>query len=166
MFIIILPLVNCGPPGNPPKHVFTDPQYKFRISCPDSGWILTEETGMTDLLVIVKSEAVIDGFVPNLVIVVEHLPSMTTPKEYGHRNRAALEEQGVEILSEKTNIVNQIEMYDLEYLFKDNGVSLKYRNLCFIRDKIAFVITVTVPEKAYSHYEKELEKIIQSFKFI
>jgi len=90
--------INCGRQKSFPENMYTDPQYQFRISAPDCNWTLTDETGISQVLLIIRSKGKSVGFIPNVTVSVEKLPHMTTAIEYGKRNQEALMNQGYKIL--------------------------------------------------------------------
>jgi hypothetical protein len=40
------------------------------MSAPDSGWTLTDKTGISQVLVIMRSKGMCDGFIPNVTVSV------------------------------------------------------------------------------------------------
>ena len=86
--------VNCTFQTNNSTHMYTDPQYGFQITTPDSGWLLTDETGIPEVLLIIKSGTRTQNFIPNVTVAIEALTCMMTAAEYGKRNQEFLTAQG------------------------------------------------------------------------
>jgi hypothetical protein len=148
------------------QSVYTDPQFHFRIICPDSSWTLTDTTGIAEVLVIAKSRTEVDDFVPNVTVSVEHLSDMMTAEEYGEKNRRSLADSGYEILGWGRTVINQQVLYDLECSRTDGSMHLHFRYLCLVKDSMAYVITCTAPEQQYARFARDFEFIVNSFRFI
>lgn len=156
---------NCRGPENPPVHLYTDPQYGFRIASPDSGWIITDETGIPEVLVIMKSNAMAGDFVPNVNIAVENLPAMMTAREYGEKNRKFLAAQGYEILALQQTVINHNVFYDLQCLNRQVSPSVRFRYLCLVKNQSGFIITCTARENDYAVFARDFEFMVNSFRF-
>lgn len=167
--LVVMSLVfsaNCRGPENSPAHLYTDSQYGFRIASPDSNWILTDETGIPEVLVIVKANAITDDFIPNVTIAVERLPRMMTAIEYGEKNQKSLLEQGYDDLSWEKTVINHIGFYDLQCVNRRVSPSVRFRYLCLVKDQTGFIITCTAPEKDYTFFARDFEFIVKSFQFL
>lgn len=156
---------NCRWQENPPRHLYTDPQYGFRIASPDSGWILTDETGIPEVLVIIKSKARAEDFAPNVNIAVESLAGMMTAFEYGEKNRKFLAAQGYEILATQQTVINRNAFYDLQCLNRLVSPSVRFRYLCLVKNQLGFIITCTARENDYAVFARDFEFMANSFQF-
>lgn len=157
---------NCKEQKGTLPNLYTDPQYGYRISCPDSGWTITDATGFSEVLVIIKSKAMIEDFIPNVTITIEFLSNMMTAEQYGEKNRKSLATHGYEVISWKKTIINHNTFYDLRCLNKQVSPSLQFRYLCLVKNQIGFIITCTAPDKYYANINEDFEFIVKSFKFI
>ena len=158
--------VNCAVHEGSQLHLYTDPQFGFRLASPDSGWILTDETGIPEVLVIMKSRTMFEDFIPSVTVAMEFLPSMMTAEEYGEKNLRSLKTQGYEILSREKRVINHNLFYDLHCLHQDTQPTLRFRHLCLVKNRVGFIITCTAPEKCYHTYEDDFQLIVNSFRFI
>jgi hypothetical protein len=157
---------NCEFQKSSHNHQYTDPQYGFRIASPDSDWIVTDETGISEVLAILKSKAIISDFIPNVTISIETLPCMMTAVEYGEKNHESLTAQGYKILSREETMINQNTFYDLQCLNRNILPSLQFRYLCLVKNRIGFIITCTATEKHYAEFAGDFESILSSFRFL
>lgn len=147
-------------------HLYTDPQFRFRIACPDSGWALTDTTGIQEVLVIIRSEKTTEDFVPNVTVAIEPLSFMMTAEEYGKKNLRSLKTQEYEIMSNEKRVIHHNVLYELHCLHQDTEPILRFRQLCLVRERIGFIITCTAPERCYHRYENDFKLIVNSFRFI
>ncbi|MCK4357939.1 MAG: hypothetical protein KAW92_04225 [Candidatus Cloacimonetes bacterium] len=157
---------NCKEQKGSPPNLYTDPQCGYRISCPDSGWTITDETGIPEVLVIIKSKAMIEDFIPNVTITIEFLSNMMTAEQYGEKNRKSLATHRYEVIFWKKTIINHNTFYDLQCLNKQVSPSLRFRYLCLVKNRVGFIITCTVPEKHYTEFIRDFEFIVKSFRFL
>lgn len=164
--ICCLLCADCTVHKSSQPQLYTDPQYGFRLASPDSGWILTDETGIPEVLVIIKSRTMIEDFVPNVTVAVEFLRSMMTAEEYGEKNLQSLQAQGYEIISSGRRVIHHNVFYALQCLHQDTQPTLQFRHLCLVKNRVGFVITCTAPEKSYQMYENDFNQIVNSFRFI
>jgi hypothetical protein len=146
--------------------LYTDPQFGFRVTCPDSGWTLTDQTGIPEVLVVITSETTVEDFIPNVTVSVEPLESMITAEEYGERNLASLTAQGYEVLALGKTTINQNTFYDLQSVYRQVWPPLLFRHLCLVKRRMGFVITCTVPENHYQRCENDFQFIVNSFRFL
>jgi len=158
--------INYGCQKSFPENIYTDPQYQFRMSAPDSGWTLTDETGISQVLVIVRSSGMCDGFIPNVTVSVEMLPYMVTAIEYGKQNQEALMNQGYKILRGKETVINHNTFYELQCINHHASPSMRFRYLCLVKDRVGYIITCTAPEKHYTNFMGDFEYIVQSIRFL
>ena len=158
--------INYGCQKSVPENMYTDPQYQFRISIPDSGWTLTDETGISQVLVIIRSKGMCDGFMPNVTVSVEILPYMTTAVEYGKRNQESLMKQGYKIRGGKETVINQNTFYEVQCINHHASSSMQFRYLCLVKDRVGYIITCTAPEKLYANFVGDFECIVQTFRFL
>ncbi|MDZ7305376.1 MAG: hypothetical protein ONB44_24915 [candidate division KSB1 bacterium] len=161
-----LVFTSCKFQKSSPARLYTDPQYGFRITSPDSGWILTDETGISEVLVIIKSEAMAEDFIPNVTIAVEILAGMMTAIEYGEKNQKSLTAQGYEVLSWEKTVINHNAFYDLQCLNRHVSPAMRFRYLCLVRNQVGFIIVCTAPEKYYANFARDFEFIVKSFRFL
>ncbi len=157
---------NCPSQQRDSANLYTDPQLGFRIARPDSGWILTDQTGIQDVLVIVKSEERIEDFIPNVTVSVESLPSMMTAQEYGENNLRSLMDQGYEIISGGMRTIHGIAFYDLQCAQRAVQPALRFRHLCLVKSRLGLIITCTAPEDGYHLCERDFQFIVNSFRFL
>lgn len=153
-----------GKSGHP--QLYTDPQYRFRVACPDSGWTVSDETGIREVLIVMKSEAMAEGFIPNVTIAIEFLPRMMTAEEYGKKNLQSLAAEGYEMRSWKKTVIHHNAFYDLRCSNQIVSPPLRFRYLCLVKNRVGFIITCTAPERHYAHYARDFEFIVNSFRFL
>ncbi len=158
--------INCGRQKSFPENMYTDPQYQFRISAPDCNWTLTDETGISQVLLIIRSKGKSVGFIPNVTVSVEKLPHMTTAIEYGKRNQEALMNQGYKILRGKETVINHNTFYELQCINHHTSPSMRFRYLCLVRKQVGYIITCTAPVKHYTKFMGDFECIVQSIRFL
>jgi hypothetical protein len=159
-------LTACAVRDGPLDRVYTDPQYTFRLVAPDSGWVVTDATGIPEVLVIVKSQTTVEGFIPNVTVTIEPLTSMMTPEAYAQRNLGVLSAQGCEMISSSTSVVNQNRFYELRCRCPNEVPPVLLHYLCLVKDRIGYVITCTVPEQHYESIEGDFDSIVRSFRFV
>jgi hypothetical protein len=147
-------------------HLYTDPQFGFRIACPDSGWALTDTTGIQEVLVIITSETMVKDFIPNVTVSVEPLLAMMTAREYGEKNLQFLKDQGYEMISTGMKSIHRNAFYDLQCTQRVAQPALRFRHLCLVKNRLGFIITCTVPEEGYSLCESDFQFIVNSFRFL
>lgn len=164
--ICLIFLVRCGSAPDLLINVYTDPQYGFRLKAPETGWTVTDETGVSDLLVVIRSETVVEGFIPNVTVAIEPLSRMVTPEEYGRQNLEALSAQGDDVISARTLVVNRTGFYELVCVRANTMPSVRFRYLCVVKDRIGFVITCAAPETCHENFTQTFESIVQSFHFL
>jgi hypothetical protein len=153
-----------GKSGHPQS--YTDPQYRFRVACPDSGWTVSDETGIPEVLIVMKSEATAEDFSPNVTIAIEFLPRMMTAEEYGEKNREALTVQGYEMRSWRKTVIHHNTFYDLRCSNQNVSPPLRFRYLCLVKNRVGFIITCTAPERHDADYARDFEFIVNSFRFL
>lgn len=149
-----------------PIQQYTDPQFHFRVSVPNSKWIISDSTGISDVLVLIKSKQKTGAFFPNITISTEYVGKMVTAKEYGKQNINALAKQNFQIQSEQNLVQNQIKFYWIQCVNKNFSPALRFYYFCFVKDKVGFVITATAPVEYFQSLEQDFKKIISSFQFI
>ncbi len=159
-------LIGCSSPDARLARVYTDPQYAFRVAAPDSGWTITDATGIPQVLVILKSQSRTEGFIPNVTVSLEPLPYMMTTEEYGKRNVDGLSGQGYELLRRRPSVINGNRFSELECLSRDTNPPLRFRHLCLVKNRIGYVITCTSPENYHESIEPDFDSIVQSFRFV
>jgi hypothetical protein len=157
---------NCASQHRDSAHLYTDPQFGFRIACPDSGWALTDTTGIQEVLVIIRSRAMIKNFIPNVTVSVESLPSMMTAREYGENNLQSLKDQGYEIISSGVKSIHRNAFYDLQCAQRAVQPALRFRHLCLVKDRLGLIITCTAPQEGYHLCESDFQFIVNSFRFL
>jgi len=52
---VLLFFTYCRLQQNLPVHIYTNPQFGFHITCPDSGWTLSDITGIREVMVYVHN---------------------------------------------------------------------------------------------------------------
>ena len=166
IILCFLILTDCAPQKTTFPHLYTDPQFGFRVACPDSGWTLTDRTGIPEVLVVIKSETSVEDFIPNVTVAVEPLESMMTAEEYGEKNLESLTAQGYEVLAREEKVIHQNTFYDLRCLHRQVEPPLQFRHLCLVKKRMGFIITCTAPENYYHTCEDDFKFIVDSFRFI
>jgi len=164
--ICCLLCADCTVHESSQPHLYTDPQFGFRLASPDSGWILTDETGIPEVLLTIKSKKMIEDFIPNVTVAIEPLSMMMTAEEYGQRNLRSLKSQGYEIISSEKRVIHHNLFCDLHCLHQDTQPILRFRHLCLVKNRVGFIITCTAPENCYHMYENDFKLIVNSFRFM
>jgi len=162
----VLFISGCARENNSTVHLYTDPQYGFRIARPDCGWILSDETGFADVLVIIKSDSISENFTPNVTVAIEPLPCMMSAFEYGEINRKSLQAQGYDLLFSNRTVINRNLFYDLEFSNRHISPSLRFRCLCLVKNRVGFIITCTAPEKVFAGFAADFGIIVNTFRLL
>jgi hypothetical protein len=159
-------LLNARPNQKSPCPVYTDAEFGFQISLPDSGWSYTDSTGFSKVLLIIKSGKIVDGFIPNLSITAEFLPHMLSAEQYAQNNLDCLEKQGFEVQEKGKIIIHNNLFYDLKCFERHESPPLQFRYLCIVKDQIGYTITCTAPAEHYAKFNRVFEHTVKSFRFI
>ena len=166
ILVLCLSLVTGSPLESNPHCSYTNLHYGFRLFVPDSGWTFTDETGIPDVLVIMRSTAAVEGFIPNVTVAVEYLPCMKTAEEYGEKNRERLIDQGYEVHSWGRTVIHQNTFYDLQCSNRDVSPTLRFRYLCLAKNRVGIVLTCTAPNESYTYVARDFKLIVNSFRFL
>ena len=167
VLLVVFSILAAGRPNKKKSNqVYTDVQWGFQISAPDSEWTFTDTTGFSKVLLIMKFKKLVDGFIPNLSITAEFLPHMLTAENYVQKNLECLEEQGFEVQDKKRVIIHDNLFYDLMCLNRGVSPPLQFRYLCLVKVQIGFTITCTAPKEHYAEFNKVFEFAVRSFRFI
>jgi|GEM_PF-2559873 len=152
--------------GRKPAQVYTDPQYGFRIVSSDSRWTVSDTTGFSDVLLVMKSDTMVEGFIPNVSVTVEFLPHMLNAAQYAQKNQDCLATEGFEITSRGKKVIGDNIFYDLQGVNRHLIPWLRFRFLCLVKDQIGFTITCTAPQSCYTKFAWDFELVVSSFRFI
>jgi hypothetical protein len=164
--IAVALFVVCDARSVPLSNVYTDPQYRFRLTAPEGGWSISDKTGISDVLVAIMSDEAVDDFFPNVTVTIEPVPAMMTAEEYGKRNLELLSELGYTRLIAGTSIINAIRVYEFACVGGNTPVPAYLRHLCLVKDRIGFIITCAVPENHRERFEGDFDAIVHSFRFL
>lgn len=166
VIISLLSRANCQNQRDLTPCLYTDPQYGYRISCPESGWSMTDKTGITDVLLIIKSESNTGDFIPNVTITIECISRNMNAEQYAEKNMNLLADAGYEIILYNKKIINKNVFYELHCLDQRTSPHMRFNYLCLVRNRIGFVITCVVTENLYDKFAKDFEFILNSFRFL
>lgn len=148
------------------KRIYTDPQYHFRITIPDSSWILSDSTGLRDVLVMARKIEKIQDFFPNVNVSIQKLEHMMTPEEYASSNDSLLTSQGFFVLSKRQKVINQIIFEEIHAESHQNYIPVSFLYYCMIKDRNSFIITCVAPLEYFNIFESDFKCIVSSFHFI
>jgi hypothetical protein len=159
-------LINRGNDRTSPLPVYTDPQYGFRISCPAPGWTISDSTGFSDVLLILKSNTIVDGFNPNITVTIEFLPHMLDAAQYAQRNLDCLIAEGFEVCDREKVLIQDNLFIEAHCIKRQPSLPLRFRYLCLVKDQIGYTITCVAPENHFNAFMDDFELAVNSFRFI
>jgi len=164
--IAIFALIRCAETPDRLDTVYTDPQFCFRIEAPDTGWSLTDATGIPNVLLVIKSDNPVDGFYPNVTVSIENLTINMTEEEYGEQNKLLLLSQGFAIISTRSIVTQNILCFEIACERTEAETIMRFGQLCLVRNRIGYIITRIMPERVPNRIQREMDMIARSFRFI
>lgn len=162
----IIALISCNITPNRLDTVYTDPQYFFRIEVPDTGWTISDATGIPNVLLVIKSNTPVNGFYPNVTISIESLIASMTEEEYGKKNQLLLLSQGFNLISTQLLIQHHTRVFEIICERADAETTLRFMYLCLVNNRIGYTITCITPEGSSEQKVRDLAIIARSFRFL
>ena len=162
----LISLICCSRTPDGLDTVYTDPQYSFRIEAPDTGWIITDATGIHNVLLVIKSNTPVNQFFPNLTISIENLTANITEEEYGKKNQLLLLSQGFAPISSGSVTLHHTRFFEIFCGYTEAGTTMRFKYLCLVRNRIGYTITSIMPAGCSEQMKCDLDTMARSFRFL
>ena len=143
---------------------YTNEEYNFSIA-PPSGWTVDDTTTGAAVFFYGPTE---EGFMVNVNIQVESLPTTMTLEEYASaaKEQLAIAFSNYELVSEGTRVINEVNAYELVSTFTQGEIDLKMKQVLLVKAKKAYVITYGALPTTYQKYLSAFESSVETFKII
>lgn len=145
---------------------YVDKEHHFKVSYPED-WYVAKEQGVSIFFMVKEKEE--GEFSEHLTIMAQDLSQQ--PMTLEEFTQLSLDQYNQEPKPDKMWPIKDTELGGVKaksvvLTIKHMGLDLKAMQYWFVKDSSAYLFTYTAYRDNYDRYEKDAQKLIESFQFI